>query len=95
MLIASPPASSQAKSPPTAPPDAALIRDLVAANRILANHDILIYIDADARVQLQAISLGGTVTHLHPDEARLVQEDGENAGYRRSGEMWRRKALGE
>lgn len=54
-----------------------------------------IYIDLNARIQLQAISLGGTVTYLHPDEARLVQEDGENAGYRRSWEMWRRQALGE
>ena len=54
-----------------------------------------IYIDVDARIQLQAISLGGRVTCLHPEEARLVQEDGENAGYRRSWEVWRHKALGE
>lgn len=54
-----------------------------------------IYIDVNARVQLQAISLGGKVTYLHPDEARLIQQEGENAGYRRSWEVWRRKALGE
>lgn len=54
-----------------------------------------IYVDINARVQLQAISLGGTVTYLHPDEARLVQEDGENAGYRRSWEVWRRQVTGE
>jgi ribulose-5-phosphate 4-epimerase/fuculose-1-phosphate aldolase len=51
-----------------------------------------IYIDVNARIQLQAINLGGTVTYLDPDEARLVQEDGENAGYRRSWEVWQRQA---
>ncbi len=54
-----------------------------------------IYTDVNARIQLQSIGLGGTVTYLHPDEARLIQEDGENAGYRRSWELWRRQALGE
>ena len=54
-----------------------------------------IFIDINARIQLQAISLGGTTKFLHPDEARLVQEAGENAGYRRSWEMWRRQALGK
>ena len=54
-----------------------------------------IYIDTDARIQLQAIGLGGTVKYLDPEEARLVQEDGENAGYRRSWEMWRHQAIGE
>lgn len=54
-----------------------------------------LYIDINARIQMQAISLGGPVNYLHPDEARLVQEDGENSNYRRSWEMWRRDALRE
>jgi HCOMODA/2-hydroxy-3-carboxy-muconic semialdehyde decarboxylase len=54
-----------------------------------------IYIDLNARIQLQAIGLGGTIEYLHADEAQKVQDAGENAGYRRSWEVWRRQALGK
>lgn len=54
-----------------------------------------IYLEVNASIQLQAIGLGGTVTYLDPAEARLVVDDGENRGYERPWELWRRQALGE
>jgi len=54
-----------------------------------------IYLEINARVQLQAIGLGGAVTYLASEEAGLVLEAGENHGYQRPWELWRRKALAE
>jgi ribulose-5-phosphate 4-epimerase/fuculose-1-phosphate aldolase len=54
-----------------------------------------IYLELNAAIQLQAISLGGTVTYLDPEEARLILEAGENRAYERPWELWRRQALGE
>jgi HCOMODA/2-hydroxy-3-carboxy-muconic semialdehyde decarboxylase len=47
-----------------------------------------VYLDLSARVQAQAIALGGTVTYLDPQEARQSVAD----GYQRAWELWKRKA---
>jgi ribulose-5-phosphate 4-epimerase/fuculose-1-phosphate aldolase len=54
-----------------------------------------VYIVADARVQEQAIALGGTVKYISPEETSAIQAHGENGGYRRDWEIWKRHALGE
>jgi HCOMODA/2-hydroxy-3-carboxy-muconic semialdehyde decarboxylase len=52
-----------------------------------------IYLDANAKVQLQAIALGGPVTYLDPEEARRIVAAGENGGYLRPWELWKRNAM--
>jgi HCOMODA/2-hydroxy-3-carboxy-muconic semialdehyde decarboxylase len=49
-----------------------------------------IYLDLNARLQGQAIALGGSVTYLDPEEARLW--DRANGTYDRAWELWKRKA---
>jgi ribulose-5-phosphate 4-epimerase/fuculose-1-phosphate aldolase len=51
-----------------------------------------IYLEANASVQLEAIGLGGSVTYLSPGEAARVLETGENRGYERPWELWKRDA---
>ncbi len=51
-----------------------------------------IYLELNAKLQTQAIALGGTVTFLDPQEARGVMAAGENGGYQRAWELWKRKA---
>jgi HCOMODA/2-hydroxy-3-carboxy-muconic semialdehyde decarboxylase len=47
-----------------------------------------IYLDLNARLQAQAMALGGKVTYLDPEEARLyVASD----NYERAWELWKRK----
>jgi HCOMODA/2-hydroxy-3-carboxy-muconic semialdehyde decarboxylase len=53
-----------------------------------------IYLEQNARVEAQAMALGGTVTYLSPGEAAAVLAAGENLGYERPWEMWKRRALG-
>ncbi len=53
-----------------------------------------IYLELNARVQLQAMGLGGNVTYLDPEEAKAVMDAGENRSYDRPWEMWKRKAMG-
>jgi ribulose-5-phosphate 4-epimerase/fuculose-1-phosphate aldolase len=50
-----------------------------------------IYLELNARIQLQAMALGGGVTYLDPEEARKVIESGENRSYDRAWELWKRK----
>jgi HCOMODA/2-hydroxy-3-carboxy-muconic semialdehyde decarboxylase len=52
-----------------------------------------IYLDLNARIQAQAIELGGAVTYLDPQEAQKVMDAGENRGYERPWELWKAKAL--
>ncbi len=49
-----------------------------------------IYLELNARLQLQAIQLGGPVTYLDPEEARLATAT--LADYGRAWELWKRKA---
>jgi HCOMODA/2-hydroxy-3-carboxy-muconic semialdehyde decarboxylase len=50
-----------------------------------------IYLEVNARIQLEAIGLGGEVTYLAPEEAAEVMRLGENGGYERAWEAWKRK----
>jgi len=52
-----------------------------------------IYLEVNARIQLEAIGLGGEVRYLDPEEAKKVLESGENRGYERPWELWKRDAL--
>jgi HCOMODA/2-hydroxy-3-carboxy-muconic semialdehyde decarboxylase len=50
-----------------------------------------IYLEMNARIQSQAMNLGGQVTYLDIEEARKVVEAGENRGYERAWELWKQK----
>jgi ribulose-5-phosphate 4-epimerase/fuculose-1-phosphate aldolase len=50
-----------------------------------------IYLQMDARLQAQAIALGGEITYLSPEEARKAQSYGN---YDRAWDLWKRKAMG-
>jgi len=52
-----------------------------------------IYLEVNARIQLQAIGLGGRITYIDPEEAKKVLEAGENRGYERAWELWKRKVM--
>jgi HCOMODA/2-hydroxy-3-carboxy-muconic semialdehyde decarboxylase len=49
-----------------------------------------IYLDVNARLQAEAIALGGRVTYLDSEEAR--RWDAANGTYDRAWELWKRKA---
>lgn len=51
-----------------------------------------IYLELNARVQSQAIAIGGSVTYLAPEESRKIMEAGENRGYDRAWEAWKKKS---
>lgn len=52
-----------------------------------------IYLDMNAQIQTQAMTLaGGKVTYLDPEEARKMMDAGENRGYERPWELWKAKA---
>ena len=48
-----------------------------------------IYLDLNARIQLQAIELGGPITEVSPEEARKYAE---SDNYSRAWELWKKKA---
>ena len=54
-----------------------------------------IYLDMDARILSQTLTLGGSVTYLDPQEAQKIMDAGENRGYERPWEIWKRKAMGK
>jgi ribulose-5-phosphate 4-epimerase/fuculose-1-phosphate aldolase len=54
-----------------------------------------IYLDMNARMQLQAMTVGTPVTYLDPEEARRIVAAGENGGYQRPWELWKRRALAD
>jgi HCOMODA/2-hydroxy-3-carboxy-muconic semialdehyde decarboxylase len=49
-----------------------------------------VYLDINAKAQAQAIALGGTITYVGADEARLRMADPNEYG--RAWELWKRKA---
>ena len=52
-----------------------------------------IYLDMNARIQTQAMALGGgKVTYLDPQEAQKMMDAGENRGYERAWELWKAQA---
>jgi len=52
-----------------------------------------IYLERNAALQAQAIALGGNVTYLDPAEGREIVAGGENGGYLRAWELWKRDAM--
>src|SRR5215471_10018528 len=52
-----------------------------------------IYLDLNARIEAQAIGLGGNVTYLDPQEAQKMMDNGENRAYERPWELWKAKAM--
>ncbi len=53
-----------------------------------------VYMEVNARLQLQAIQLGGSITYLEPEEGRLADQNiMPTVG--RPWELWKRKALGK
>jgi ribulose-5-phosphate 4-epimerase/fuculose-1-phosphate aldolase len=54
-----------------------------------------IYLDLNAKIQHQALALGGDITYLDPQEAQKMMDAGENRGYERPWEAWKAKALGK
>jgi ribulose-5-phosphate 4-epimerase/fuculose-1-phosphate aldolase len=48
-----------------------------------------IYLDINARAQLQAVALGGRLTYVEPDEAKLRMTDPNE--YARAWDLWKRK----
>ena len=50
------------------------------------------FLALNATLQMQAIALGGPITYLDPEEARLI-EAREGYGLARQWEVWKRKAL--
>ena len=51
-----------------------------------------IYLDLNARIQAQAIALGGKITYIDPEEARKYAA---SDNYSRAWELWKRKATGK
>jgi hypothetical protein len=49
-----------------------------------------IFLDVNARVQMQAVALGGTVTYLRPQD---IAPPGAN--YARSWGFWKQRAMGK
>ena len=50
-----------------------------------------VYLQMNARLQAQAIALGGEITYLDPEEVRKL---GGLGGYDRAWQLWKRKTLG-
>ena len=51
-----------------------------------------IYLDLNARIQAQAIALGGKITYIDPEEAKKYAA---SDNYSRAWELWKRKAAGK
>ena len=53
-----------------------------------------IYLEVNARLQTEALSLGGDITYLSQGEAEAyVVEAGESQGYQRPWELWKRQTM--
>ncbi len=52
-----------------------------------------VYLSLNAKLQAQAMAIGGPVTYLDPEEARLSAESRDRDKFQRAWELWKRKAL--
>lgn len=52
-----------------------------------------IYLDLNAKIETQALGLGGNITYLDPQEAQKMMDAGENRSYERPWELWKAKAM--
>jgi HCOMODA/2-hydroxy-3-carboxy-muconic semialdehyde decarboxylase len=50
-----------------------------------------VYLDLNARIQLEATELGGTITYLSVEEVEKIREAGEQNSYSRDWELWQRQ----
>jgi len=50
-----------------------------------------IYLEVGAKLQAQAVALGGAIKYLDPEEGRLIEA---RRNYNRSWELWKREAMG-
>jgi HCOMODA/2-hydroxy-3-carboxy-muconic semialdehyde decarboxylase len=64
---------------------------VVIADSILNVVGRSIYLDLNARIQAQAIALGGRITYIDPEEAKKYAA---SDNYSRAWELWKRKAAG-
>jgi HCOMODA/2-hydroxy-3-carboxy-muconic semialdehyde decarboxylase len=64
---------------------------VVTADSILNVVGRSIYLDLNARIQAQAIALGGKITYIDPEEAKKYAA---SDNYSRAWELWKRKASG-
>ncbi len=62
---------------------------VVTADSILNAVGRSIYLDLNARIQAQAIALGGKITYIDPEEAKKYAA---SDNYSRAWELWKRKA---
>jgi HCOMODA/2-hydroxy-3-carboxy-muconic semialdehyde decarboxylase len=92
-LLVKTPALGAALAKALGPKPAVLMRGhgaVVVANSIPNVVGRSVYLDINARAQTQALALGGQVTYVGADEARLRMQDANE--YARAWELWRRKA---
>ena len=54
-----------------------------------------VYLELNARIQSQAIALGGDITYLDPEESRMLMEGGEHRGFLRAWELWKQEVSGQ
>ena len=76
---------------------AALMRGhgaVVVGNSVHQSVARSVYLQLDARLQAQAMALGGEITYLAPEEVRKYENLGA-VGYERAWELWKRKAMSE
>jgi len=52
-----------------------------------------VYLDLNARAQMQAVALGGKIRYVEPDEAKLRMSDSNE--YNRAWDLWKRKLDGK
>jgi ribulose-5-phosphate 4-epimerase/fuculose-1-phosphate aldolase len=52
-----------------------------------------IYLQINARIQREAMALGGDITYLDPEEARLREPEFARDRYSRAWQLWKRKAM--
>jgi HCOMODA/2-hydroxy-3-carboxy-muconic semialdehyde decarboxylase len=65
---------------------------VVTADSVLNVVGRSIYLDLNARIQAQAIALGGQITYIDPEEAKKYAA---SDNYSRAWELWKRKAAGK
>jgi len=91
-LLVKTPALGAALAKTLGPRSAVLMRGhgaVIVANSVPNVVGRSIYLDLNARAQMQAIALGGKVTYVEPDEAKLRMADPNE--YQRAWDLWKRK----
>ncbi len=52
-----------------------------------------VYLDLNARIQLQATELGGAIIYLTPEEVEKIWASGEQNAYSRDWDLWRQQLM--